>query len=275
MLMMCAPGRRNASAGLSSRFPQSRNTIVRPSRSSGGELARPESSNHWYSCGSGNSLSSMNIWLSRPWATRISCIAISDPSASPSGFSWLTTISFSAEPSSASTSSRFAPEPLSPIRVLRESGPSRTRNGLAASRVHGAASRVHGAARRLHGVAARRPDLVDQLRDPHPTIDRLVVLERDRGRVLERQLGAHPPLEKAVCGAQALERVRPCLLVPEDAHVDARVTKIGAGLDGSDGHESNAWILEIFGDRVAEHLSNGLVDAPHPAVRHPTHSPPV
>src|SRR6185437_14346017 len=139
---------------------------VRSSRSSGGALTSPERGKNWYSVGKGNSPASMNIRLSRPCAVRMSCMAISEPSASPSRFSWVTTISLSAERSSSRTSSLVAaPAPFSPIRF----GPP-------------------GADR----------DLINQLRDPHAAIDRLVVFEGQRRRVLERQLGGHAPLEEAV-----------------------------------------------------------------------------
>src|SRR6185437_4548049 len=134
---------------------------VRSSRSSGGALTSPERGKNWYSVGRGNSPASMNIRLSRPCAVRMSCMAISEPSASPSRFSWVTTISFSAELSSPTTSSLVAaPAPFSPIRAPGAGG-----------------------------------ILIDQLRDPHAAIDRLVVLEGEHRRVLERQLGGHPPLK--------------------------------------------------------------------------------
>ena len=92
----------------------------------------------------------------------------------------------------------------------------------------------------------RRAALIDQARDPHASIDRLVVLEGDRRRVLERQLGRHAPLEEPVGRAQAVERLGTRLLVPQDAYVHARMAQIGAGLDGGHGHEAYAGILEIL-----------------------------
>src|SRR5689334_1879840 len=127
----------------------------------------------------------MNIRLSRPCAVRISCMAISDPSASPSRFSWVTTISFSAERSSSRTSSLVAPPaPFSPIRFRPRVG----------------GDLING-------------DLVNELRDPHAANDRLVVLEGEHRRVLEGQLGRHAALEEAVGRSEALQRLRPCLLV--------------------------------------------------------------
>src|SRR5579875_3609331 len=108
-MLMIGPGARlSASAGLRSRLPQSRKTIVRSWRSSGGEETWSCSARNEYSPGSGRSLESMYIRLSLPSRRRIRCIATSDPSASPSGFSWVQTISRSAARSASSTASRSA-----------------------------------------------------------------------------------------------------------------------------------------------------------------------
>src|SRR5438105_4852831 len=232
MLTMCIPGSRNASAGLRSRLPQSRYTIVRSSMSPGGTARTLSSGRNSYSCGSGRSRSSMNAALSLPMASRISCIATSDPSASPSGFSCVTTISFCAERSSSRAWSRAERFPFSGITDLP----------------------------------------VDQPRDAVRPLDRLVVLEHQRRRALEGQLGGDHALEETMGGTQPLERRCSGRLVAEDAHVHARMSQIWAGLDCSHCHKTDARILQILGDRVAEHSTHRLIDATHPLAGHP--SPP-
>src|SRR6185437_6348133 len=155
---------RKASAGLRSMLPQSRNTMVRSATSAGGTETSPSSGRKPYSWGSGRSCASMNITQSLPISVRIARIATSEPIASPSGFSWATTTSLSAWRSSERTRSR---EERSPLVVT----------GL------------------LLGVV-----LVEQLRDPHPPVHRVVVLEAQRWRVLEGQLVGEAALEEPVGG---------------------------------------------------------------------------
>src|ERR1700744_4862402 len=178
-----------SAAGLRSMLPQSRNTSVRSSRLSGAEVTSPSSCRKWYSYGSGNSPSAMNIRQSLPTAVSRCWVATSDPSASPSGFSWVTTISF-ADPRSPS-SAACRPErsigstrlPLVIVVILRE-----------------------------------------QFSDPHSTVDRFVVVERERRRVLQSQLGGETLLQIAVRRAQALKAVLATSVVAEDAYVHAGVS---------------------------------------------------
>src|SRR5579872_92541 len=230
MCIGCLPAPWNASAGLRSRFPQSRNTIVRSSRSSGGAVTRPSSGRKSYSCGSGNSDSAMNISESLPRELSTLCIATSEPSASPSGCSWVIAISLAAERSSSRTRARSGPDPLSPIvRML----------------------------------------LVEQLGDAHPSLHGFVEAEGQQRRVLERQLRGEPALEEPVRSLQRLQRLLALGLVAEDAHIYARVAQVGAGFDCRHGYEADSWVGEIFGDRIAEDRPHRLVDASHAAVAHP------
>ena len=83
--------RRRKLTGMRSMFPQSRNTAMRSSMSSGGMNCTASIGRFWYSCGSGKLLSDMNITESFPSARIISWNASNEPSASPSGFSCVVT----------------------------------------------------------------------------------------------------------------------------------------------------------------------------------------
>src|SRR5664279_4122495 len=198
MLSRWMPVSRKARAALRSRLPQSRKTTVRSPRSAGGSVTRPSSEKKLYSWGSGSSPASMNIRQSLPIAVRISRMATSEPRASPSGFSWVTTISFWAPRSSLRISSRSDRLPLvvivAPLEVLRDLG-------------------------------------VEQLADAHPAIDGVVVLEGERRRVLEAQFGRHTMLQVALRGAQTVDAGRALGVVSEHAHIYARIAQVGAGLD--------------------------------------------
>src|SRR5690349_10472750 len=207
MLRMWTPGRRNASAELRWRLPQSRNTMVRSSTSSGGADTRLVSGRKRYSWGSGRSRPSMNIRQSLPIASSRPCTATSDPIASPSGCSCVTTTSLSASRSSARTWSRSARLPLVIISTP------------------------------VAGL------IVDQARDPHAAIHRFVVFEGQGGRVLEGQLGCDPALQKPMRRSQALEAGLALGGVAEHAHVHTSVAQIRAGLDSGYGHETHAGVL--------------------------------
>src|SRR5882757_7025575 len=233
MLTICIPSRRSASAALRSRFPQSRNTTVRSSTSAGGEVISPGGARNRYSLGSGRSRSPTNGLLSLPSAVRISCIAASEPSASPSGFSWVTTISLSAERSAPSTCSRFELDPFS--------------------------------------VICRLPQ---QFVDPRGVVDRVVVLERQLRRALQRQLRRDPRLQEPVRRAQALDRLGASVLVSEHAHIHAGMAQVRTGFDGGHGHKSDARILQVLRDGVAENGTHGPIHATHASCGHPSHPSP-
>src|SRR6185312_3389873 len=86
---------------------------------------------------------------------------------------------------------------------------------------------------------------------------------------LERQLAGNPLLQKAVCRAEPLQGRLPFGVVAENAHIHASVAQVGAGLDSGHSDESNAGILEIRRDDIAEDGAHRFVDAPHSAARHP------
>ena len=103
MLRMCSPSAWRKSTGMRSMLPQSRKTIVRSATSSGGAPTRPSKWSPRYSHGSGNSSGDMYIRESLPSCVRMPCIASSEPSASPSGFSCVVRRSLSADRSSPTT----------------------------------------------------------------------------------------------------------------------------------------------------------------------------
>ena len=70
-------------------------------------------------------------------------------------------------------------------------------------------------------------------------------------------------------GPQSLERGAHGLGVTENAHINASVAQIRAGLDIRDGHKSDPRVLHFMGEHVAEDLSHGLVDTTHPLQAHP------
>ena len=103
MLRMWSPSRWRKSTGIRSMLPQSRNTIARSSTSSGGAPTRRSKVQLRYSQGSGNSSGEMYISESLPSCSRMRCIASSEPSASPSGFSCVVSRNRSAWRSAATT----------------------------------------------------------------------------------------------------------------------------------------------------------------------------
>src|SRR5215212_11139618 len=111
---------------------------------------------------------------------------------------------------------------------------------------------------------------VEQLRETHPAIDRVVVCELERRGVLEPQLGGDPPLQEAVRGIETVEARGARLVVAQDAHVDPGMAQVGTCLDGSHGDEPDTRVLELLGDGVAEDGANRLVDATHATAAHPS-----
>ena len=131
----------------------------------------------------------MNTTASLPSAVSTWCIATSEPSASPSGFSCV-----------ASTKRSRVAELGEHLRARRR-----------------------GAVR-----AAHSPTLpLEQLVDAQAALDRVVVDEVQRRRVLEPQLAGDPALQEAVGGAQAVQRApRARRASPSTRHVDACVAKV-------------------------------------------------
>ena len=80
---------------------------------------------------------------------------------------------------------------------------------------------------------------------------------------LQVQLGGDPPLEQAVRAAQAGERSLARLVVAEHADEHARAAQVRARPHVGHGHESDARVRELSGERVGEDLADRLVDAAH------------
>ena len=98
------------------------------------------------------------------------------------------------------------------------------------------------------GVAHRALPLlvvVEQLGDAHAPLDGVVVVEGQGRRALHADLGGDRRLEHAVGGAQPCERRLALLLGAEHADEDLRGAQVGACLDGSHGHESDARVAEV------------------------------
>ena len=111
--------------------------------------------------------------------------------------------------------------------------------------------------------------LVEQLRDPHALLDRVVVVEGQGRGPLHPRLGGDPGLDHAVGGAQADQRRLAFLLAAEHADVHLGGAQVGAGVNRGHGHEADAGVAQIVGDRGADDLAQHLVDAPHARAGHP------
>src|SRR5918998_5181084 len=181
MLRIERPSRCSAAAGVRSTLPQSRNTSTRSPRSGGGSVTSPSSSMKRYSYGSGNSSAGRKAAASLPSAASTCCIAASEPTASPSGRSCVVSRNLSLSRSVASACSRVGREPLSDTSVP----------GLA----------------------------LEQLLDPLRAVERVVVDEVERRRVLEVQLLRHAALEETVRRPQPIERAPAHGAGAQDGHV--------------------------------------------------------
>src|SRR5947209_6798468 len=94
--------------------------------------------------------------------------------------------------------------------------------------------------------------ILEQPSDPHPAVDRLVVLEAQRRGVLQAQLRGDSTLQIAVARTEPLKGGLAYALVAEHAHVNACVAQVWACLDSRNCHETNAGILQIRSDCGAE-----------------------
>src|SRR5918998_1885713 len=193
---------------------QSTATRTRSDASSGTSRSRPSSRMKRYSPGIGAG-PARNIALSLPSCRSASCVAASDPRASPSGFSCV---------------------------VTRKRSRSRTTSAIAlrsASVVVWCCCVIRGM-----GVGGRR-ELVDQLRHAYALLDRGIVFERKQRSPLEMQLTRHPRLQHAVSSRQPGQAALALPLTAEHAHVDARVAQVRRRLHAGDGHEPDAGVLEL------------------------------
>src|SRR5438477_4526612 len=68
---------------------------------------------------------------------------------------------------------------------------------------------------------------------------------------------------------QPLERGRPLRLLAQHADIDPGVPEVWTGSNSRYGHKSDAWVLQVLRDGLAEHSSHRLVDAAHAPAGHP------
>src|SRR4029077_18308037 len=115
-----------------------------------------------------------------PSAPSARCIASSDPSASPSGFSWEVTVKRSCPRRAASTGS------------------------------------ISVAALILGGVGRVGRELVDELVHPHPTLDRMIVREQELRSPAQMEVARDAALQDAACACE--RRQRPLLLALRAEH---------------------------------------------------------
>src|SRR5581483_9001286 len=182
----------------------------------------------------------MYMTLSLPSASSASFIARIEPSASPSGFSCVT----SRKRSFARIASAAA----------RSSAVTVARSG---------ADKAGTSAPCEPPSSLRLIQLVDQLAHPHARLDARVVFEGKCRGSLQPQLARETRLQDAVRRSQPFERPLPYTFGPENADEDPRVTEIGRGLDSGQGDEADAWILQLR-QSLGQHLSHRLVHPAHP-----------
>jgi len=104
--------------------------------------------------------------------------------------------------------------------------------------------------------------LVDQLRHPDASLDRVIVSECQPRSPAQAQLASNPTLEHAVRRSQARHRRLALLLAAEHGDEDDRVAEVRRDTDTRDRHHPDPGILEAchaFGDDDAD----GFVDAAH------------
>ena len=167
---------------------------------------------------SGNSFAARNITESLPSCASMWCSASSEPSASPSGPSWV---------------------------VSRKRSPARSSSATSVER-------TRRCARRLAATASLTRRAAWQTRTPRSR--RLVVVEAQGRGALDPHLAGDRRLEHAVRGGEPRERRLALGLVAEHADVDARRAQVRACLHGGHGHESDPWVLELGRDRRPDHL---------------------
>ena len=126
------------------------------------------------------------------------------------------------------------------------------------------------------GGYSHPPDssLSSSSRDPHPVVDRLVVTELERGRVLHVQLAADLGLQEARGGLQPDERLLALVVGAEHAHVHARMAKVWTCVYPGHCHKADPRVLEVVRDMARQDLPHGLVHPPHPRRSHPNLGPP-
>src|SRR5438270_8802426 len=115
-------------------------------------------------------------------------------------------------------------------------------------------------------------EVVDQLRQPHTSLDRRIVFEGELRGPLELQLVRDRGLEDAVRRREAAKRRVPLALAAEDADVDDGVAEVGGGGHAGHGDEADARVLEL-GNGLRQHLSDRLVHSAHAVTHRGSRSP--
>src|SRR5215213_9062150 len=183
---------------------QSTATRTRSPASPGSSRLSSPSGMKPYSCGSGAGPARyMNASL--PSARSASVIASSEPSASPSGFSWVVTRNRSCVRSASTTRSRSA----------------------------------------LFVAVVACDELIDQPRHPDALLDRRIVVKGQLRGPLHSQLPCEPRLQHAVRGGKPVERPVALPLRAEDAHVDRRLTEVRRRVDAGHRHETDPRVLQL------------------------------
>src|SRR5580765_776272 len=170
---------------------QSTATRTRSAESVGGSRTRSPRGMKPYSRGSG-APAARYITASLPSERRASVMARSEPSASPSGFSCVTTRKRSCSLSAAATALRSLGSVMAVAGVI--------------------------------GVV--RSELVDQLAHTHATLDGGIVLERELRGSLHSQLAGKAGLKEAVRRLEPREGGVALASGPEDADVDGRMPEV-------------------------------------------------
>src|SRR5581483_2996999 len=196
------------SAPIRRSLAQSTATSTRSSASTGSSRRSPSRSRKRYSAASG-ALPARNITASLPRAPRLSAVASSEPSASPSGFSWVTTVKRSFPRRAFTTACRSV--------VFCEAV-------------------IFG---QLRG------ELLDQRRHADPPLDRLIVGERKRRRPSQGELAVDLRLQDAVRRLEARERLAALAVASEHRHEDPRLAEVGRHVHRRHGHEADPRVLEV------------------------------
>src|SRR5579862_265682 len=205
---------------------QSTATTARSSSSAGSSRCRSSSARNRYSAGSGAS-PARYMTTSLPSERSPTVNPESEPRASPSGFSCVTTTKRSCRRRASAAASMSLSVVVTSV---------------------------------LLGKLAC--ELIDQRRHANTALDRFIVFERQLRCPLQRKLAVDPRLQDGVGRLQSRER-RPALpFAAQNGYVDRRLAQIRRDADAGHRDETDARILEPA-DAFGHDRSNRLVDAPH------------
>src|SRR5215212_6674238 len=212
---------------------QSTASSTRSSVSSGSDRRSSARPRKRYSAGSGAS-PARYITTSFPSERSASDIASSDPSASPSGFSCVTTVKRPWSRIARTTPSRSF---CVVVAVWLISGRKRAR------------------------------ELINQRRHADALLDRRIVCKPQLRRPLQAQLPRDARLDDPVRRLEAGKRRPPLLLVPEHGDVDDALAEVAGDLDRRHRHEADPRVLQLR-DGLGDDGPDGLVHPTHPLRRH-------